>query len=67
MITWKKAKPVVCEGMYCDIIYTFAMATSITYLKHTDIHCDVLVRDGSIARVDNYIQRLLCTYCVPKC
>ena len=43
------------------------MATSITYLKHTDINCDVLVRDGSIARVVNYTQRLLCTYCVPKC
>ena len=61
VITLRKDLAVLSEGMYCDIMYVFAIATSAKYLQCTDIHCDFLVRNCSIAGVDHYDQHLLCT------
>ena len=67
VLTLRKDIAVLSEGMYCNIIYAFAIAKSTRYLQHTDIHLHFLVRDNSIVGIDHYDQHFSCACFVLLC
>ena len=69
VLTLRKDIAVLSEGIYCDIIYAFAIAKSTRYLQHTDIHFQFLaiIRDNSIVGIDHYDQHFSHTCFVLLC